>query len=216
MLILASDSPRRKQLMSFGGWDFNVLPADIDESPRPNELPSEYVMRMALEKANFIAEVTDAENIIVAADTTVADGKDIMGKPTDEDEAKMMLVRLRNRVHQVYTAIAVARFSDGFKETALCITDVPMRNYSEQEIADYVDSGDPFDKAGGYAIQHSGFKPVKSLEGCYANVMGLPICHLGYILRGLGQPAQVEIVSKCQNEFDYHCAIQPFIMEGKL
>ena len=201
--------------MSFGGWEFGVIPADIDETPWQNEAPREYVLRIALEKANFVRGVTDEENVVIAADTTVADGKEILGKPIDDDDARVMLTRLRNRVHQVYTAVVVSRASDKFVKTALCKTDVPMRNYSDQEIVDYIDSGDPFDKAGGYAIQHKGFKPVGSIDGCYANVMGLPICHLGTILMELGHPAQVDIADNCLTEFDYQCVLKPLILEGK-
>jgi MAF protein len=201
--------------MSFGGWEFNIIPADIDETPLQGESPSEYVMRTAVEKAKYVTGVTGEDKIVIAADTTVADGDEILGKPSDVEEAKLMLLRLRNRVHQVFTAVVVTRASDGFEKSTLCKTDVPMRNYSDQEIVEYIDSGDPFDKAGGYAIQHKGFHPVETINGCYANVMGLPICHLGTILLELGHPPLDNITGNCLTEFSYQCALRLMIMEGK-
>jgi septum formation protein len=160
-LILASNSPRRRQLLALAGWDFIVSVADVDESPLPNESPADYVIRLAETKARAIT--ADADQIILAADTTVVDGSDILGKPRDDAEAIAMLTRLRGRTHQVYTGIALLRVSDGLLLKDLCVTDVPMREYSDEEMRVYVATGDPLDKAGAYAIQHPGFSPVESM-----------------------------------------------------
>src|SRR5204863_5653183 len=108
--------------------------------------------------------------------TTVVDGNDILGKPIDNAEAFAMLTRLRGHTHQVYTGVALLRKSDGLLLKELSVTDVPMRDYSDEEINAYIATGDPLDKAGAYAIQHPQFQPVEHMRGCYASVMGLPLC----------------------------------------
>jgi septum formation protein len=215
-ILLASNSPRRKQLLALGGWTFEVLPADIDERPLPDERPWDYVLRLAETKAKAIAEFAPQETIIIAADTTVVDsvrdldGQDeahILGKPESWQEARDMLQRLRGRTHQVFTALAIYRPSGHTMFNDLCVTDVPMRNYTDREIEAYIASGDPFDKAGGYAIQHAGFHPVNQLTGCYANVVGLPLCHLTRGLRRLGILPQSDIPSICQITLQYDCPV---------
>ncbi len=175
-LILASNSPRRRQLLALTGLPFVVSAADVDESTRSNESPANYVLRLAETKARAIQ--ADADQIILAADTTVVDGSDILGKPKDDAEAVAMLRRLRGHAHQVYTGVALLRFRDGLLLRDLCVTDVPMRDYSEEEIHVYVGTGDPLDKAGAYAIQHPDFHPVASMDRCFASVMGLAISRL--------------------------------------
>ena len=215
-ILLASNSPRRKQLLALGGWTFEVLPADIDEQPLPDERPWDYVLRLAETKARAVADLVPQESIIIAADTTVVDsardlaGQDepvILGKPENRQEAWDMLRRLRGRTHQVYTALAIYKPSDRTLVSDLCVTDVPMRNYTDHEIEAYIDSGDPFDKAGGYAIQHAGFHPVSQLTGCYANVVGMPLCHLTRGLRRLGIQPQSDIPSVCQTTIKYDCPV---------
>lgn len=234
MIYLASSSPRRNTLMQMGGWNFSVLPADIDEAFLPDEVPSAYVLRIAIAKAKAVVDLLKnhasfyskdavgnkdsapckSMNYILAADTTVVDGKDILGKPRDEAEAVCMLTRLRSRIHQVYTALALVRFENrtdndrfGLDEgsltilTNLCMTEVGMRNYSDDEITYYVAGGDALDKAGSYAIQNGSFNPVKCIRGCYTNVMGLPLCHVAQTFRDLGvQPVLLEeqIFSACR------------------
>jgi MAF protein len=191
LLRLASNSPRRRQLLSLTGIPFSVHPVDIDERSLPGEKPVDYVLRLAEEKAR--AALQDARSslqddpvseIILTADTTVADGDQILGKPTGPADAREMLAGLRGRAHMVYTAIGIASSSSRRILTDLCATRVWMREYTDAEIDAYVASGDPFDKAGAYAIQHAEFHPVERIEGCYACVMGLPVCH---VLRALGQ-----------------------------
>ncbi len=197
-LLLASNSPRRRQLLALAGYSFIPASADIDETPLPGEPPDAYVLRLAREKAGYIYRTTAHELPVFAADTTVADGAQILGKPADAAEAVEMLRCLRGRAHRVYTGLALITPS-GQVFTAGCATDVYMRAYTDAEIADYAASGDPLDKAGAYAIQHAGFHPVERLQGCYANVMGLPLCLAQRLLREAGIPLQVELVPCPEN-----------------
>jgi MAF protein len=206
-LILASNSPRRRQLIALAGWNFTVSVADVDESTRENESPAEYVLRLAESKARTIANRAPAGDILLAADTTVVDGSDILGKPADEAEAMQMLIRLRGRAHQVYTGVALLRTSDGLILKDLCVTDVPMRDYSDEEIRAYVATGDPLDKAGAYAIQHAQFSPVASMDGCYASVMGLPLCHVVRLMRKMGVEPKANVPLNCQNLLEYECPV---------
>jgi septum formation protein len=211
-LILASNSPRRRQLIGLTGWDFVVSIADVDESPRENESPADYVLRLATTKARAITAKTD--DIILAADTTVVDGSEILGKPQDDAEAVAMLTRLRGRTHQVYTGIALLRGGDDSLQTDLCVTDVPMRDYSDEEIRAYVASGDPFDKAGAYAIQHPEFSPVINMSGCYASVMGLPLCHVVRLMRRMGVEPNSDVPVNCQKLLEYDCPVFDSILNG--
>ncbi len=206
-LVLASNSPRRHQLLSLTGWDFNVSVADVDETPLANETPAAYVLRLAQTKARTIAERSPAARLILAADTTVVEGGDILGKPADAAEAVAMLTRLRGRTHQVYTAIALLRSDDNLLLTDLCITDVPMRSYTDEEIHAYVASGDPLDKAGAYAIQHAGFRPVARMDGCYAGVMGLPLCNVVRLMRRMNVPPAADVPANCQKLLEYDCPV---------
>jgi septum formation protein len=207
MIILASNSPRRKELLTLLGLPFRACPAEIDESALPGEAPRAYVLRLAEGKARTVAAQIPADSLVIAADTTVADGLDILGKPEDEQQAMEMLTRLRGHLHQVYTAVAVLRAADSMLLLDTCATDVPMRDYSQAEIATYVATGDPLDKAGAYAIQHDGFHPVDHLEGCYANVVGLPLCHLTRLLRKLNVEPQRNVPAACQAVLKYECPI---------
>ena len=125
-----------------------------------------------------------------------------------------MLQRLRGHRHQVYTAIALLRLADQKLVTDLCSTPVPMRSYSDAEIEAYVTSGDPLDKAGAYAIQHPGFHPVEALAGCYASVMGLPLCHLVRSLRRLGITPPGDVPVACQTSLNYVCPVYQTILTG--
>ena len=131
-LILASNSPRRRQLLILTGLPFTVSAANVDETELPNENPADYVLRLAETKARAVE--ADADQIVLAADTTVVNGQDILGKPQDDEEAVAMLRRLRGHTHQVYTGIALLRVRDGLLLKDLCVTDVPMREYSDEEI----------------------------------------------------------------------------------
>ncbi|HEX7621757.1 MAG TPA: Maf family protein [Anaerolineales bacterium] len=214
-LVLASNSPRRRDLLALGGWTFRTRPAEVDESQLPGEGAGPYVTRLAQSKARTCAATTRAEFIILAADTTVVDGKDILGKPGNTTEAVEMLRKLRDRTHQVYTGIAVMRMSDGNLGTDLCVTEVPMRAYSDEEIDKYVASGDPLDKAGAYGIQNPKFHPVERMSGCYASVMGLPLCHLTRALRKLDITPLTDISAECQSWLKYTCPISAAVLRGE-
>jgi septum formation protein len=216
VLVLASNSPRRRELLKLGGWTFESRPADVDESQRPGEAPGVYVLRLAESKARSCARFAHTGEIILGADTAVVEGKDILGKPKDPAEAVRMLQSLRGHSHQVLTGLAVLRPADGSLVTDLCSTEVPMRDYHDDEIEAYVASGDPLDKAGAYAIQHAGFHPVDSLSGCYASVMGLPLCHLTRSLRSLGVAPKTDIAAQCQSALGYACPIFSAVLHGEM
>ena len=169
------------------------------------EEPGQYVLRLAETKGRAAAGSARPGELVIAADTTVADGKQILGKPSDEVEAQAMLVQLRSRVHQVYTALAVFDPHAGRIETDLAVSNVQMRDYSDDEIAAYVASRDPFDKAGGYAIQNEEFRPVEELDGCYSNVVGLPLCHLARLLQKFGLQPEARSDSTCIADLQYDC-----------
>jgi septum formation protein len=219
-LYLASNSPRRKELLSLIGWKYATLPMQVDETPQPSEEVVEYVKRLALCKASTAADLNGVNGVIIAADTTVVDfdtsgNVEILGKPGDSHEAIEILHRLRGHNHRVFTAISIIRTSDGTILSDLCATDVPMRDYTDEEIDAYVASGDPLDKAGAYAIQNHGFHPVEKLYGCYANVMGLPLCHLTRNLSQLGLAPHVDVPQVCQAALEYDCPVFPQIFAGK-
>ena len=183
-LILASSSPRRRELLAALGIPFSVYPPDVDETLHPGESPNFAVIRLASAKADVIAARFPTA-IILAADTLVVDPPiTIFGKPPNRSAALEMLLRLRGRTHQVITAVALCH--PGEPELTVLTTTVRMREYSDAEIEAYVASGDPLDKAGGYAIQYQDFRPVAAIEGCYTNVVGLPLCCTSLMLRDLG------------------------------
>jgi septum formation protein len=202
-LILASTSPRRKDLLSLFGFPFVVIPADIDESRRFGEPSPVYVSRLAREKAQKVGD--EHKGVVLAADTVVVDGDELLGKPADEADALRMLRQLRGRTHQVYTGLFLLDSETGNTYKDICRTDVPMRNYSDAEVNAYIATGDPMDKAGAYAIQHPGFHPVEGLEGCFASVMGLPICHLIPGLRCFGYEIPIDMPQRCEHFLNYRC-----------
>jgi septum formation protein len=222
VLVLASNSARRRQLLALAGWAFSVSVADVDESQHPNEVPADYVLRLAEAKARAV--VGDSGQIVLAADTTVVDEGGILGKPKDHAEAIKMLTRLRGHMHQVYTGVALLRLSDGLLIKDLCITDVPMRDYSDEEINAYVQTGDPLDKAGSYAIQHPGFRPVdmpshghEGMRGCYANVMGLPLCHVIRMMRKTDSQPNTDAFAGCETLLEYRrCPVSEAILRGEM
>lgn len=215
-LILASNSPRRRQLLALLGWDFQVVPAEVDESTREGESPSDYVRRLAESKAREVSAKAASDAIIIAADTTVVDGDEILGKPVDGPDAERMLRQLRGRNHQVFSALAVIRVADEELCVDCCVTDVPMRDYDNAEIQAYIASGDPMDKAGAYAIQHAGFHPVESLVECYANVVGLPLCHLTRTMRKLSIVSDEHVPAVCQSTLGYSCPIFETVLRETL
>jgi septum formation protein len=220
-ILLASNSPRRQQLLAWTGWQFVTCPAPVDETPLAGEKPAVYVQRLAESKGRAALPAgTQAgpDTFVLAADTIVVDGGELLGKPCDAADATAMLVRLRGHVHQVLTALAVFAPPDWQLYRDLCIASVPMRDYSDAEIARYVASGDPMDKAGAYAIQNPGFHPVTDFNGCYACVVGLPLCHLLRTLRKAGFPqgAVLDIPGACQSNLNYLCPVTQKILNGEM
>ncbi len=214
-IVLASGSPRRRELLGLFGWPFDLAKVDIDETPHPGEAASAYTARLSQTKAQAALAAVKGEVLILAADTTVADGEVILGKPADADEARTMLRQLRGRVHQVYTALTLIDSSSGRHITETAVTDVPMRDYTDGEIEAYITSGDPFDKAGGYAIQHAGFHPAVLVSGCYANVVGLPLCHLLRALRLFDVQPTTDVPLLCQQHHRYSCDVTAAILAGE-
>jgi MAF protein len=202
-LILASGSPRRKELLSLLGLAFEVQPSQIDESVQPGEKPLNYVKRMATEKS--IACTVKGETWVLSADTIVEQDGHIIGKPKDFAEAEKILKTLNAKDHQVFTAL---NLSDGGSSLATyCQTIVSMRDYSDEEIKDYIHTNSPMDKAGGYAIQDPVFHPVSSLHGCWANVMGLPLCHLYKLLQQVELKPEPGIAERCQRHLGIVCPV---------
>jgi septum formation protein len=203
-LILASASPRRRRFLQDLEIPHQTLVADIDESPQTHEDAVDLATRLALGKALVVAErltARDRPTLIIGADTVVALNGQMLGKPADEDEAIEMLRRLRRETHQVHSALALVEVTEKGvhrQQVQVNTTDVDMRNYSDEEIVQYVASGDPLDKAGAYAIQHREFDPVASLRGCAAGVMGLPAADLCAMLAQFGVDVNVPLVPVCQ------------------
>lgn len=182
-VVLASQSPRRRDLLDLVGITHAVMPADIDEDVRPGEVARPYTERLAREKAAVIAaQVPDA--VVIAADTTVVVDGDILGKPVDEADARAMITRLAGRSHTVLTAIAVAY--GGRTESAVEEVTVTFRALSAGEVAAYVATGEPMDKAGAYGIQGWGATIVERVEGDYFSVMGLGLRRLVELFTRVG------------------------------
>ena len=212
---LASASPRRRQILGWTGIHFNFLSMDIDESEFEGENPPDYVNRLAVEKARKAMDELSSGGLIIAADTTVVLEGKILGKPVDRADAAHMLTFLRNRQHEVITALVILKSGDKSLINECCISNIQMRDYTDQEIQTYVNTDDPLDKAGAYAIQHPQFNPVINFQGCFASVMGMPLCHLERNLRKLeGYPwREMQII--CQNFLDYTCPIHHRVMDGE-
>lgn len=206
-LILASGSPRRRELMALLGLSFTVATADVDERPQPAEDPRQTVQRLSQAKARAAAG-EGHRGLIVAADTVVVLDGHILGKPRDGAEATRMLRRLRGTEHRVYSGLTVLDTESGQALTGLVESRVWMRPYSDDEIARYVASNDPLDKAGAYAIQHAEFAPVARLEGCYASVMGFPLCHLWHMLRRMGVCPPTSPIEQCAARTNDRCALE--------
>jgi nucleoside triphosphate pyrophosphatase len=194
-LILASNSPRRQALLAALGLDFAIDSSDVDETPLPGEAPDVLVCRLCRAKAQAVADRHPGATIL-AADTLVALGGALLGKPADETEAAAMLRAMRARTHRVYTAVCVA--ANGGLRSRLSVSHVTMRPYSDDEIGTYVDTGDPLDKAGAYAIQHSRFSPVARWEGCYAAIMGLPLKLATDLLAEAGIAVPATVAAVCE------------------
>jgi septum formation protein len=184
-LIRASRSPRRQDILAQVGLRFTIEPADVDESPIPGLPPREQAMRIAARKAEAVARRL-RRGLVLGADTVVVLEGELMGKPADEADARAMLTRLSGRTHVVTTGLALIDVESGARCLDWDDTRVRMRAASREEIAAYVGTGEPMDKAGGYAIQGKGAVLVDGIEGCYYNVVGLPVARVLAMLRELG------------------------------
>ena len=209
-LVLASISPRRRELIGLINYPCQFITADVDESMNAGERPDDLVNRLARAKAEIGArKFAPRDAIVIAADTIVSIDGAILGKPVDSNDAVRMLKVLRNRPHIVYSGLTVRRGAQAITQVAT--TTVHMRDYSDAEIADYVATGDPLDKAAAYAIQHNGFRPVARIDGCHANVMGLPLCHLYRALKTFGVPI-IEPDLACQAHLKIECVVARSIL----
>ena len=187
---MASASPRRAEILRDAGIAFEVQAAIVDESRRAGESPGDYVRRLALEKARIAAdaaaELDSREYLVVGADTVVVAEEEILGKPASEEDARRMLRRLSGATHEVHTGLTVLRRPGSDERVADEITRVTFAPLSAEDIESYVATGEPFDKAGAYAIQGIGGRYITRIEGCYFNVVGLPLARLWSLLQELG------------------------------
>jgi septum formation protein len=210
-ILLASASPRRRELIKLLGLPVDTAAADIDEVPLPDERADAMALRLSIAKAHAVNLTRVPQRspgyITLASDTVVSLDGEPLGKPRDAADARLMLQRLRHRAHQVYTGIALIDTSSDRLVTDLAGSAVRMRDYSDEEIEAYLASGDPFDKAGAYAIQHTGFHPADRFDHCFANVMGLPLCHVVRALRQLGVEPIGPVPALCQSYLSYQCPV---------
>ena len=214
--ILASKSPRRRSLLQNLLDAFLVMDPDVEEASLPGELPADLVRRIAHNKVVRGADMIDPAKIpnawIIAADTIVVDGMEIIGKPSGDRDAVRILRNLKGKTHQVLSSIAL--YGPGFDQpqTEVVCSDVEMREYTEDEIITYVASGDPLDKAGAYAIQNSDFDPAPDFQDCFANVMGLPLCHLAVLIRKYDLEYDPRVAQRCQASIEYQCPVYQQIL----
>jgi MAF protein len=186
--VLASASPRRRELVQLLELDVRVAEQQTVETRFLLDEPLAGAVNVALAKARSVVDSLGSHEVVLAADTLVVSDGAVLGKPVDDDVARGMLHRLRARPHTVATGVALAR-SDGAEWAAVVTTRVAMRDYADAEVEAYIARGEPFDKAGGYAVQDTVFRPVARLDGCFLNVVGLPLCAASRGLETLGLPA---------------------------
>ncbi|MGD8267377.1 MAG: Maf family protein [Desulfobacterales bacterium] len=180
-LILASQSPRRKYLLEQAGLTFRVMPSRIDESKRPRSAPDDYVQSLAIAKAEDVARL-HPDSWVLGADTIVAVDARMLGKPKSAQEARIMLRRLSGKTHHVFTGFCLCRRRTARRVADTVRTEVTFKSLTDQEIDWYINTGEPFDKAGAYAIQGLGTFLVRRINGSYTNVVGLPVCEVVEIL----------------------------------
>lgn len=193
LLILGSASPRRRALLQALGVPFQVRVVDVDEDQVTLDDPVGNVLARARLKGGALAEMLPEGEpaVVITADTVVADGRQLLNKPADPAEAWVMLARLRGRPHEVHTAVVVQKTTASETQAGtvfenVATSEVWMRPYTDEEIAAYIATGDPLDKAGAYAIQHPVFRPAARLRGCYTSVIGFPVCRVAQLLRQAG------------------------------
>ena len=202
-LILASSSPRRRELIKTIGLDCDFIsPHFIERHPLNFESPMEYVIRMSLLKSLSVASRVDNDSLIIGSDTVVVYQSKFYLKPVDSDDALLMLKSLRNKSHEVYTGICLISMGSKKVITDFEKTIVNMRDFSSEEIFQYIESGEYADKAGSYAIQSDRFNPVESISGCYPSVVGFPVCKIAKCLDQFNIKIQIEHINdfkKCTN-----------------
>ncbi len=185
-LILASASPRRAEILRDAGIPFTVLSSAVDETPFPGETPHDHVLRLANAKAELVVARAVGPAIVIAADTVVTLEGRILGKPRSSDDARHMLEKLSGRTHSVITGVALIRLPDAERRAFVESTLVHFATLSAEEISRYLATGEPYDKAGAYAIQGRAGRYIPRIEGCYFNIVGLPLAHLHRALAELG------------------------------
>jgi septum formation protein len=191
-LILASASARRAEILHDAGLSFSVLSSAVDETPIPGESPTELVQRLADAKAELASARAVAPAIIIAADTEVVLDGHVLGKPRTSEDARQMLIKLSGRTHSVLTGVTVVRLPDVERRRFVETTHVHFAPIPAEEITRYVASGEPFDKAGAYGIQGRAGRFVPRIEGCYFNIVGLPLARLCQELKELGWTEDLE------------------------
>ena len=187
-LILASASPRRAEILHNAGYAFAVVSSAIDETPIPGESAEAMVQRLADAKAELVAARSVGPAIVIAADTAVLIGTQILGKPRTTEDARQMLQLLSGMTHSVITGVSLIRLPDVERRSFVEATQVHFATLSAEEIEEYLATGEPFDKAGGYAIQGRAGRFIPRIEGCYFNVVGLPLARLAAGASGVGFP----------------------------
>jgi septum formation protein len=191
-IVLASASPRRRELLTQIGLKFQVIPSTADEQLLPGETPEAHVTRLSIDKASEVANRPEvAGRWFIGSDTIVLCNRQILGKPADEQHATEMLRLLSGREHRVLSGYAILDRKTGEQRAEAVSTSVRFRELTEVEIARYIASGEPSDKAGAYAIQGLGVCFVAGIEGSYTNVVGLPLCRLTLALKKLGVPLPI-------------------------
>jgi septum formation protein len=185
-LILASASPRRAEILGDAGFTFTVMSSAVDETPIPGESPHDLVQRLADAKAELVAARAVGPAIVIAADTAVLIDGEILGKPRTTDDASHMLARLGGRVHSVLTGVTLIRLPDAERRSFVETTLVHFAPLSPEDLAHYLATEEPFDKAGAYAIQGRAGRYIPRIEGCYYNVVGLPLARMCHALSELG------------------------------
>jgi len=203
-LLLASQSPRRRELLTLLAIPFDSASPNVAEDFRMGETPAALVARLSQAKSRAVAPPSNG--IVIACDTVVSLKGELLGKPNDATEATAMLRRLRECPHTVHSSVTLWEPAADRVLTEVIETQVVMRPYTAAEVSAYVASGDPLDKAGAYAIQHPEFNPVAEIKGCYTNVMGLPLCHLARSLHAWKVVLSYEAIpAACQSHTGYHC-----------
>ncbi|MEN8097817.1 MAG: Maf family protein [Chloroflexota bacterium] len=214
-LVLASASPRRRELLKILGVPFAVVTSSVNEQSFNHCDPEDMVIKLARLKAEMQTDqLNNTDAVVIGADTIVVHQSSVLGKPRSNAEAVDMLERLAGEFHHVHTGLAVHFPDTGITLELRATTIVRMREFTRQEAKDYVASGDPMDKAGSYAIQNQVFAPVESIQGCYANVVGLPLCHLYLLLR---EHCDIDsrVPERCQAALQIECHEHPQILKNR-